>query len=151
MRILLPPHLSFFHVCRQLQFNDFWKMFGEGKHLGIDKIYEAKLAPFLTQTSLRFWNSRLWYFTQGLYYQGGMVRLPLHVLSPAEQIKRWLPRFGIASFCMLGTGLMLTLSPCLAGEGCILCSEFCKATWSRRSLREACQCTHPGAAAGRLG
>ena len=48
-------------------------MFGEGKHLGIDKIYEAKLAPFLTQTSLRFWNSRLWYFKQGLYYQGGMV------------------------------------------------------------------------------
>lgn len=61
------------HVCRQLQFNDFWKMFGEGKHMGIDKLYEAKLAPFLTQTSLRFWTSRLWYFKQGLYYQGGMV------------------------------------------------------------------------------
>ena len=60
---------------RQLQFNDFWKMFGEGKHLGIDKIYEAKLAPFMTQTSLRFWSSRLWYFRQGLYYQGGMVSL----------------------------------------------------------------------------
>ena len=58
---------------RHLQFNDFWKMFGEGKHLGIDKIYEAKLAPFMTQTSLRFWSSRLWYFRQGLYYQGGMV------------------------------------------------------------------------------
>lgn len=62
-------------ACRQLQYNDFWKMFGEGKHTGIEKIYEAKLAPFLTQTSLRFWNSRLWYFIQGLYYQGGMVRL----------------------------------------------------------------------------
>ena len=60
---------------RQLQFNDFWKMFGEGKHLGIDKIYETNLAPFMTQTSLRFWGSRLWYFRQGLYYQGGMVSL----------------------------------------------------------------------------
>ncbi|CAL5226880.1 g9753 [Coccomyxa viridis] len=64
---------------RQLQFNDFWKMFGEGKHLGIDKIYEAKLAPFMTQTSLRFWNSRLWYFKQGLYYQGGMGKVVYYV------------------------------------------------------------------------
>ena len=151
MVMLLPPHLCVFRVCRQLQFNDFWKMFGEGKHLGIDKIYEAKLAPFLTQTSLRFWNSRLWYFTQGLYYQGGMVRLPLHVLSLAQYVKGLLQGLGICAPYMTGRGLMLTLSLCLAGKGCILCSGFCKATWSRRSLREARQCTHPGAAAGRLG
>ena len=62
-------------------------MFGEGKHLGIDKIYEAKLAPFMTQTSLRFWNSRLWYFKQGLYYQGGMVRLPPPMLTTTQPVK----------------------------------------------------------------
>jgi hypothetical protein len=28
----------------------------------------------LLQTSNNFWQSRLWYFKHGLYYQGGMVR-----------------------------------------------------------------------------
>jgi hypothetical protein len=49
-------------------------MFGEGVHPGAGALFERKLAPFLTQTSLAFWRSRLWYFQQGLYYQGGMVR-----------------------------------------------------------------------------
>ena len=40
----------------------------------MEQLYETKLAPFLTQTSHKFWKDRLWYFTQGLYYQGGMVR-----------------------------------------------------------------------------
>lgn len=60
--------------CRQLHFEDFWQLFGEGKHSDVEKLYERKLAPFLTQTSHRFWKDRLWYFKQGLYYQGGMVR-----------------------------------------------------------------------------
>ena len=58
---------------------------------------------------------------------------------------------GIPAVCVAGRGLMLTLGLCLAGEGCILCSGFCKVARSRRSSREDCQCTHPGAAAGRLG
>ncbi|EIE24752.1 diacylglyceryl-N,N,N-trimethylhomoserine synthesis protein [Coccomyxa subellipsoidea C-169] len=57
---------------RQLQFEDFWQLFGEGKHPKVDRLYETKLAPFLTQTSHKFWKDRLWYFKQGLYYQGGM-------------------------------------------------------------------------------
>ena len=60
--------------CRQLDFEDAWKMFGEGVHTGVGELFEKKLAPFLTQTSLTFWRSRQWYFQQGLYYQGGMVR-----------------------------------------------------------------------------
>ena len=61
-------------VCRQLNYEDAWKMFGEGRHTGVKELFEKKLAPFLTQTSLAFWRGRLWYFQQGLYYQGGMVR-----------------------------------------------------------------------------
>lgn len=38
------------------------------------ELFERKLAPFLSQTSIEFWKPRLWYFQQGLYYQGGMVR-----------------------------------------------------------------------------
>ena len=48
-------------------------MFGEGRHPHIERIFETKLAPFLSQSATHFWRSRLWYFKQGLYYQGGMV------------------------------------------------------------------------------
>lgn len=61
-------------TCRQLSFEDTWAMFGEGRHPRIEQLFEAKLAPFLSEASLKFWRSRLWYFKKGLYYQGGMVR-----------------------------------------------------------------------------
>lgn len=62
-------------VCaiHQLEFNDVWLMFGEGRHPRIDALFERKLAPFLSQTSNQFWSRRLSYFKEGLYYQGGMV------------------------------------------------------------------------------
>lgn len=49
-------------------------MFGEGRHPDMARLYETRLAPYLTQTSHAFWKSRLNYFKTGLYYQGGMVR-----------------------------------------------------------------------------
>jgi betaine lipid synthase len=49
------------------------QMFGEGKHPGIDRLFETRLAPFLSQKAFNFWSMRLWYFKEGLYYQGGMV------------------------------------------------------------------------------
>ena len=52
-----------------------WQMFGLGRHPGFSALYERKLAPFLSQTSNKFWSKRLFYFKQGLYYQGGMVRV----------------------------------------------------------------------------
>ncbi len=67
-------------VCRELEYEDVWDMFGEGRHASINKIFEQRLAPFMTQASYKFWQPRLWYFKQGLYYQGGMVRL---VTTPA--------------------------------------------------------------------
>ena len=33
------------------------------------------LAPFMSQTAITFWQDRMWYFDQGLYYQGGMVSM----------------------------------------------------------------------------
>lgn len=60
-------------VHRKLSFEDMWLMFGEGRHPRIEQLFEAKLAPFLSEASLKFWKKRLWYFKRGLYYQGGMV------------------------------------------------------------------------------
>ena len=59
-------------------------MFGEGRHPNMARLYETRLAPYLTQTSHAFWKSRLNYFQTGLYYQGGMVR-PTRLLHPAEE------------------------------------------------------------------
>ena len=58
---------------RELEYEDVWAMFGEGRHPHIERLYETKLAPFLSQSANHFWQSRLWYFKRGLYYQGGMV------------------------------------------------------------------------------
>ena len=49
------------------------QMFGEGRHPDIDRLFETRLAPFLSQKAYNFWSTRLWYFKEGLYYQGGMV------------------------------------------------------------------------------
>jgi len=40
----------------------------------MERLFETRLAPFLSQKAFNFWNTRMWYFKDGLYYQGGMVR-----------------------------------------------------------------------------
>ncbi len=45
-----------------------------GKHPRFEELYERRLAPFLSQKAHSFWSTRTWYFREGLYYQGGMVR-----------------------------------------------------------------------------
>uniref|UniRef100_A0A7S0URH5 Betaine lipid synthase n=1 Tax=Polytomella parva TaxID=51329 RepID=A0A7S0URH5_9CHLO len=62
-------------AIQQLDHADVWKLFGEGRHPQAAEIFEDKLAPFLSETAYSFWSKRLWYFQQGLYYQGGMGKL----------------------------------------------------------------------------
>ncbi|GAX75478.1 hypothetical protein CEUSTIGMA_g2921.t1 [Chlamydomonas eustigma] len=62
-------------AIQQLGFEDTWQLFGEGVHPHIEDMFEKKLSPFLSQTSNNFWSKRLWYFKDGLYYQGGMGKL----------------------------------------------------------------------------
>ncbi len=61
-------------ALKYLDYEDVWQMFGEGRHPRIRELFDTRLAPFLSQKALNFWSTRLWYFKQGLYYQGGMVR-----------------------------------------------------------------------------
>ena len=66
----LPHH----HLCcRHLEYEDAWALFGEGRHPHARRLFETRLAPFMSQTAITFWQDRMWYFDQGLYYQGGMV------------------------------------------------------------------------------
>eukprot|EP01025_Chloroclados_australasicus_P048612 TRINITY_DN5514_c0_g1_i2.p1 TRINITY_DN5514_c0_g1~~TRINITY_DN5514_c0_g1_i2.p1 ORF type:complete len:667 (-),score=70.82 TRINITY_DN5514_c0_g1_i2:573-2573(-) len=60
---------------KRLEYDDFWLLFGEGKHPNIEELYSKELAPWLSQTSRLFWDKRLNYFKQGLYYQGGMGKV----------------------------------------------------------------------------
>ena len=62
-------------AIRRLDYEDFWLMFGEGKHPDIENIFEKDLAPFLSQKSLSFWKSRMYYFKDSLYYHGGMGKV----------------------------------------------------------------------------
>jgi len=66
-------HSKACEVHRELEYEDVWAMFGEGRHPHIERLYDTKLAPFLSPSANHFWQNRLWYFKQGLYYQGGMV------------------------------------------------------------------------------
>lgn len=45
------------------------------QHPRAAELFERDLAPFLSQSALRFWRPRLRYFAMndGLYYHGGMV------------------------------------------------------------------------------
>jgi len=62
-------------AIRRLPYEDVWALFGEGKHPAAAELFEKELAPFLSQNTLRFWKTRLHYFREGLYYQGGMGKV----------------------------------------------------------------------------
>lgn len=63
-------------AIRHLQYDDFWMMFGEGRHPEFERIFESKLAPFMSQKAIKFWRSHCYYFkSPGLYYHGGMGKV----------------------------------------------------------------------------
>lgn len=62
-------------AIRRLDYENFWKLFGEGKHPDFPEIFERELAPFLSQKSIKFWRSRMYYFKDSLYYHGGMGKV----------------------------------------------------------------------------
>ena len=95
-------------VCRQLAFQDVWKLFGEGRHPQARQLYESKLAPFLTQASGNFWSKRLWYFDKGLYYQGGQVScLDLFSKSRDPQTTMWPVLLGASNGHLYGQSSLL--------------------------------------------
>ena len=48
------------------------------QHPRAAELFERELAPYLSQSALKFWRPRLRYFKEndGLYFHGGMVRAP---------------------------------------------------------------------------
>jgi len=81
-------------AIRRLEYDDFWKLFGEGKHEDFPALFEKHLAPFMTQKSIKFWRSKMYYFRDGLYYHGGMGKVVwgLQILIRALFVKNTMNR-----------------------------------------------------------
>jgi betaine lipid synthase len=75
-----------------LPYEDFWKLFGEGKHPDFRQILISKLSPHLSSRAFQYWLSNAHIFTnkrgRGLYDTGGSKH--------AIRLVRWIARiFGI--------------------------------------------------------
>ncbi|HEV7281527.1 MAG TPA: BtaA family protein [Pirellulaceae bacterium] len=58
---------------RRLEYDDFFKMFGEGKLPGAKEIYRDKLRPDLSEFAQRYWDKRIRYFDHprvSFYFRG---------------------------------------------------------------------------------
>lgn len=75
-----------------LPYEDFWKLFGEGKHPGFRQLLISKLSPHLSSRAFQYWLSNAHIFTndrgRGLYDTGGSKH--------AIRVMRWIARiFGL--------------------------------------------------------
>jgi betaine lipid synthase len=107
-------------AIRRLGYEDFWMLFGRGKHADFATIFDRELAPFLSQNSLRFWRSRMQYFKEGLYYQGGMGKAV------------WALQTGLKLLGLGGAMKRLCEAPTVEAQ-----RKVWESTWVVRALRTA--------------
>lgn len=96
-------------AIQQLDYEDVWAMFGEGRHPHFESLFERKLGPWLSQASYQFWSTRTRYFSRGLYYQGGMGTLCWFI----QALIKWIGLGGAAR--RLLTARTLEVWRCAAG------------------------------------
>lgn len=75
-----------------LDYGDFWKLFGEGKHPGFRELLVSRLSPHLSSRAFQYWLANAHIFTsargRGLYDTGGSKH--------AIRVMRWVARiFGL--------------------------------------------------------
>ncbi len=60
-------------AIRELEFDDFFRMFGEGFYSGVQNVYQPKLRPHLSERSRAFWDKRIRWFDnpkRSFYFRG---------------------------------------------------------------------------------
>ncbi|MDG2011969.1 MAG: BtaA family protein [Pirellulaceae bacterium] len=60
-------------AIRELEFDDFFRMFGEGFYAGVREVYQPKLRPHLSERSRIFWDKRIRWFDnprRSFYFRG---------------------------------------------------------------------------------
>ncbi|GAA5839181.1 hypothetical protein JCM9279_002619 [Rhodotorula babjevae] len=53
-----------------LDYDDYWKMWGEGRHPDFRELLDSKLSPFLTSHAFQFWRQNDHVFDKNFYYHG---------------------------------------------------------------------------------
>ncbi|OXG17402.1 betaine lipid synthase [Cryptococcus neoformans Tu401-1] len=95
-------------AIQALEYNDFWLIFGEGRHPGFDKLLTTKLSPFLSSHAYAYWKTHASQFSRNFYFRGysgwalrlaqiaffiagvrGDVKRLCQASSTAEQEKIW--------------------------------------------------------------
>ena len=81
---------------RALAYDDFWKMFGDGRHPNFRNLLIHKMSPFMSSQAMQFWLSRTDVFTgkHGLYEHGGsghaikLVRYLVRLFGLSDTVKK---------------------------------------------------------------
>lgn len=73
-------------AIKNMHYEDVWSMFGEGVHPRAESLFQKKLAPYMSQTSIKFWRDKIRYFNDGLYFHGGMGK----VVAGVQFAAKWL-------------------------------------------------------------
>ncbi|WWD20259.1 hypothetical protein CI109_104735 [Kwoniella shandongensis] len=57
-------------AIQALEYNDFWMMFGEGRHPQFEKLLTTKLSPFLSSHAYAYWKAHSSQFSRNFYFRG---------------------------------------------------------------------------------
>ncbi|KAK8849633.1 hypothetical protein IAR55_004968 [Kwoniella newhampshirensis] len=95
-------------AIQALEYNDFWMLFGEGRHPRFEKLLTTKLSPFLSSHAYAYWKAHSSQFCRNFYFRGysgwalrlaqvafflagvrGDVRRILNASSTQEQERIW--------------------------------------------------------------
>ncbi|WWC92743.1 uncharacterized protein L201_007702 [Kwoniella dendrophila CBS 6074] len=57
-------------AIQALEYNDFWLLFGEGRHPEFKKLLTTKLSPYLSSHAYAYWLSNHWQFSRNFYFRG---------------------------------------------------------------------------------
>ncbi|WVQ75099.1 hypothetical protein IAR50_004708 [Cryptococcus sp. DSM 104548] len=57
-------------AIQSLEYNDFWLIFGEGRHPDFDKLLTTKMSPFLSSHAYAYWKTHASQFSRNFYFRG---------------------------------------------------------------------------------
>ena len=74
-------------AIQSLDYDDFFSMFGRGRHLDFLSLLDAKIAPYLSSSAYQFWRSNVDAFSSSFYmhgYSGLALRLAKFIFKIAR-------------------------------------------------------------------
>ncbi|KAG8984034.1 hypothetical protein FRB93_006827 [Tulasnella sp. JGI-2019a] len=81
-------------AIQALEYSDFWKIFGEGRHPDFDILLTTKIAPFLSSHAFAYWKTHSDQFSNNFHLQGfsgwalRIVHFAFAVAGVSDDVKR---------------------------------------------------------------